>query len=155
MIGMNSVGVIGRYKEAGGNAHKVIIFCASDKEVNTLREHFKERCVYHNGKLTEKKKNDAIEKFQNDDSIKVFIGNIVSAGVGLTLIAGTVVIFNNFSFVPSDNQQCEDRIHRINQTKPCTVYYQSFNGTYFDRMLEINKGKQEVIDKIIISEKEK
>lgn len=135
--------------------HKVIIFCAYDKEVNTLREHFKERCVYHNGKLTEKKKNDAIEKFQNDDSIKVFIGNIVSAGVGLTLIAGTVVIFNNFSFVPSDNQQCEDRIHRINQTKPCTVYYQSFNGTYFDRMLEINKGKQEVIDKIIISEKEK
>lgn len=135
--------------------HKVIIFCAYDKEVNTLREHFKEKCVYHNGKLTEKKKNDAIEKFQNDDSIKVFIGNIVSAGVGLTLIAGTVVIFNNFSFVPSDNQQCEDRIHRINQTKPCTVYYQSFNGTYFDRMLEINKGKQDVIDKIIISEKEK
>jgi SNF2 family DNA or RNA helicase len=65
------------------------------------------------------------------------------------------VVFNNFSFTPSDNLQAEDRIHRIGQTKPCTVYYQSFNGTYFDKMLEIVHDKQEVIDKIIISEKEK
>jgi SWI/SNF-related matrix-associated actin-dependent regulator 1 of chromatin subfamily A len=85
----------------------------------------------------------------------VFIGNIFSAGVGLTLTKGDVVLFNNFSFVPSDNLQCEDRIHRIGQTKPCTVYYQSFNGTYFDKMLEIVHNKEEVINKIIVSENEK
>lgn len=135
--------------------HKVIIFCAYDKEVNTFREYFGDRCVYHNGKLTEKKKNEAVEKFQNDENVKVFIGNIISAGVGLTLIASDLVIFNNFSFVPSDNEQCEDRVHRLNQTKPCTIYYQSFNGTYFDRMLEINNAKKEVINKIIVTEKEK
>lgn len=135
--------------------HKVIIFCAYDKEVNTFREYFGDRCVYHNGKLTEKKKNEAVEKFQNDENVKVFIGNIISAGVGLTLIASDLVIFNNFSFVPSDNEQCEDRVHRLNQTKPCTIYYQSFNGTYFDRMLEINNAKKEVINKIIVTEREK
>lgn len=137
------------------NNHKVIIFCAYDNEINKFKEEFSDCCVYHNGKINEKKKNEAVEKFQNDDKIKVFIGNIFSAGVGLTLIASDVVVFNNFSFTPSDNLQAEDRIHRIGQTKPCTVYYQSFNGTYFDRMLEIVHDKQEVIDKIIISEKEK
>lgn len=137
------------------NNHKVIIFCAYDNEINKFKEEFADCCVYHNGKINEKKKNEAVEKFQNDDKIKVFIGNIFSAGVGLTLIASDVVVFNNFSFTPSDNLQAEDRIHRIGQTKPCTVYYQSFNGTYFDRMLEIVHDKQEVIDKIIISEKEK
>jgi SWI/SNF-related matrix-associated actin-dependent regulator 1 of chromatin subfamily A len=135
--------------------HKVIIFCAYDNEINKFVDEFKDICVFHNGKINEKKKNESVDKFQNDDSIKVFIGNIFSAGVGLTLIQGDVVLFNNFSFVPSDNLQCEDRIHRIGQTKPCTVYYQSFNGTYFDKMLEIVHDKQEVIDKIIISEKEK
>ena len=135
--------------------HKVIIFCAYDNEINKFKEEFKDCCVYHNGKINEKKKSNAVDKFQNDDNVKVFIGNIFSAGVGLTLIAGDVVVFNNFSFVPSDNQQCEDRIHRIGQTKPCTIYYQSFNGTYFDRMLEIVHNKQEVIDKIIVSENEK
>ena len=135
--------------------HKIVIFCAYDNEINKFIEEFGNACVYHNGKLTEKKKNEAVEKFQNDDSVKVFIGNIISAGVGLTLTAGTVAIFNNFSFVPADNLQCEDRIHRINQTKPCTIYYQSFNDTYFDKMLEIVHNKEEVIDKIIITENKK
>lgn len=135
--------------------HKVIIFCAYDNEIDKFKEEFKDCCVYHNGKIREKKKTEAVEKFQNDDNIKVFIGNIFSAGVGLTLISADVVVFNNFSFTPSDNRQSEDRIHRIGQTKPCTIYYQSFNDTYFDRMLEIVHDKQEVIDKIIVSEKEK
>lgn len=135
--------------------HKVIIFCAYDNEINKFTEEFGDMCVYHNGKLSEKKKNEAVERFQNDDSIKVFIGNIISASVGLTLVAGDVVVFNNFSFVPADNLQAEDRIHRLNQTKPCTVYYQSFNDTYFDRMLEIVHDKEEVINKIIVTEKEK
>ena len=135
--------------------HKIVIFCAYDNEINKLKEEFGDLCVYHNGKLTEKKKNEAVVKFQNDDSIKVFIGNIFSAGVGLTLTAGDVVIFNNFSFVPADNLQAEDRIHRINQTKPCTIYYQSFNDTYFDKMLEIVHDKEEVINKIIVNENSK
>ncbi len=135
--------------------HKVIIFCAYDNEINTFRKEFDGICVFHNGKINEKKKNDAVQKFQNDDSIKVFIGNIFSAGVGLTLTAGDVVVFNNFSFVPSDNLQAEDRVHRLNQTKPCTIYYQSFNNTYFDKMLDIVHDKQDIIDKIIVTEKEK
>lgn len=135
--------------------HKVIIFCAYDNEIDKFVEEFGDECVFHNGKKSMKKKNDAVEKFQNDDTVKVFVGNIFSAGVGLSLTAGDVVVFNNFSFVPSDNLQAEDRIHRINQTKPCTIYYQSFNDTYFDKMLDIVHSKEEVIDKIIITEKEK
>ena len=135
--------------------HKIVIFCAYDNEINKLKEEFGDLCVYHNGKLTEKKKNEAVVKFQTNDSVKVFIGNIFSAGVGLSLTEGTVVIFNNFSFVPADNLQAEDRVHRLNQTKPCTIYYQSFNGTYFDKMLEIVHNKEEVINKIIVTENEK
>ena len=135
--------------------HKVIIFCTYDNEIEKFREEFSDCCVFHNGKISEKKKSEAVDRFQNDDGVKVFVGNIFSAGVGLTLTEGSVVVFNCFSFTPSDNLQAEDRIHRIGQTKPCTVYYQSFNGTYFDRMLEIVHDKQEVIDKIVVSEKEK
>lgn len=134
---------------------KVVIFCAFDNEIEKFTNEFGDACVYHNGKLNEKKKNEAVERFQNDDNVKVFIGNIISASVGLTLTAGSVVVFNCFSFVPSDNQQAEDRVHRIGQDKPCTIYYQSFNGTYFDKMLEIVHEKEEVINKIVITEKEK
>ena len=135
--------------------HKVVIFCSFDDELNTIKEHFGKLCVVHNGKLTMKRKNDSVEKFQNDPNIKVFIGNIQSAGVGISLISGTVVIFNSFSFVPGENQQAEDRVHRLNQTKNCTVYYQTFIDTYFTKMLEIVNGKDNVINKIIVSENKK
>ena len=142
-------------KKCVATSRKVVVFCAYDNEISKLLDEFGDMCVYHNGKLNEKKKDVAVEKFQNDENVKVFIGNIVSASVGLTLTAGSVIVFNNFSFVPSDNLQAEDRIYRIGQNKPCTIYYQSFNGTYFDKMLEIVHSKEEVIDKIIITEKEK
>lgn len=135
--------------------HKVIVFCAYDNEINRFREEFGSIAVYHNGKLNEKKKDIAVERFQNDDNIKVFIGNIVSSGVGITLTKASVVIFNSFSFTPSDCKQCEDRVYRIGQNKNCTIYYQSFNGTYFDRMLEIIHNKEYVINKIVLTEKEK
>lgn len=135
--------------------HKVIVFCAYDNEIEKLREAFDGYCVYHNGKISLKKKDDAVERFQNDENIKVFIGNITSSSVGITLTSGDIAVFNNFSFVPADNLQAEDRIHRLNQTRKCTIYYQSFNGTYFDKMLDIIHRKEDVINKIIVKENEK
>ena len=135
--------------------HKVVVFCAYDNEIKKLREAFDGYCVYHNGKISLKKKDEAVDKFQNDDNIKVFIGNITSSSVGITLTASNVAVFNNFSFTDADNSQAEDRIFRIGQTKPCTIYYQSFNGTYFDRMLEIVNRKKEITNKIIVRESEK
>lgn len=135
--------------------HKVIIFCSYDDEVDSLREKFKDICVYHNGKLTNKKKTEAVNEFQTNPNIKVFIGNITSAGVGLTLTAGTVAIFNSFSWVSGDNSQAEDRIHRLNQTKPVTIYYQLFSNTFYEEMFDKVRGKQDIIDNIIVNEKNK
>lgn len=135
--------------------HKVVIFCSFDEELNTIRKHFGNLCVYHNGKLSMKKKNEAVEKFQNDPNIKVFIGNIHSAGVGLTLVSGRVAIFNSFSWVSGDNLQAEDRIHRLNQKNNVTIYYQVYSDTFYKEMFEKVRGKQEIIDNIIVSENEK
>ena len=135
--------------------HKVVIFCAFDEELNTIKEAFKDICVVHNGKMLIKRKNKSVEAFQNDPNIKVFVGNIQSAGVGLTLIASDVAIFNSFSWVSGDNLQAEDRIHRLGQKKNVTVYYQIFSNTFYKEMFDKVRGKQEIIDNIIVSEKNK
>ena len=135
--------------------HKVVIFCSFDEELNTIKEAFKDICVVHNGKMLMKKKNQSVEKFQNNPNIKVFIGNIQSAGVGLTLVASDVAIFNSFSWVSGDCLQAEDRIHRLNQKKDVTIYYQVFLNTFYKEMLDKVRGKQEIIDNIIVSEKNK
>lgn len=135
--------------------HKVVVFCSFDDELYAIQEAFKDVCVIHNGKLSAQKKNNAVNEFQNNPQIKVFIGNIQSAGVGLTLTAGDVAVFNSFSWVSGDNQQAQDRIHRLNQTKDVTIYYQVFQNTFYQEMLKKVNGKQDVIDNIIVSEQEK
>lgn len=135
--------------------HKVVIFCSFDEELNTIKEAFKDICVIHNGKMLTKKKDKSVETFQNDPNVRVFIGNIQSAGVGLTLIASDVAIFNSFSWVSGDCLQAEDRIHRIGQKKNVTIYYQVFSDTFYKEMFDKVRGKQEIIDNIIVSEKNK
>lgn len=134
---------------------KIVIFCSYDIEIERFKEHFGDMAVVHNGKKTIKQKDTAVNEFQNNDNVRVFIGNITSAGVGLTLVKGTALIFNSFSWVSGDNLQSEDRIHRLNQTKDVVIYYQTFADTFFVKMFNEVRGKQEIIDNIIIPEKEK
>lgn len=135
--------------------HKVVIFCSFDEELNTIKDAFGELAVAHNGKMLIKKKEKSVEEFQNNPNVKVFVGNITSAGVGLTLTSSHIVIFNSFSWVSGENAQCEDRVHRLNQKHDVTIYYQVFENTFYKEMLEKVKGKEEIINNIIISEKEK
>lgn len=135
--------------------HKIVIFCSFDEEINRFKEEFGDICVIHNGKITSKKKDKAVESFQNDEKVRIFIGNIVSSSVGLTLTEGTVEIFNSFSWVSGENEQAEGRIHRLTQTKPVTIYYQIYKNTFYEEMFDKVRGKQDVINKIIVSEREK
>lgn len=146
---------IRKVEELVEQGHKVVVFTSFDNELYELQSAFGDSCVIHNGKLSASQKTRAVDEFQNNSSKKVFIGNIFSAGVGLTLVASDTVIFNSITFVPGDMLQAEDRIHRLNQDKDCTVYYQVFKDTYMEHMFDIVHGKSEIIDKLIISEKDK
>jgi SWI/SNF-related matrix-associated actin-dependent regulator 1 of chromatin subfamily A len=88
---------------------KVIVFTSFNDELNMLSEHFGKLAVCHNGSMTTKEKQASVDSFQNNPKVKVFIGNIKSAGVAITLTEATVVVFNSFDWVPGNNEQAEDR----------------------------------------------
>lgn len=129
--------------------NKVIIFTTFNEEQQVLAEHFGKDCVLHNGSMSDKEKQESIDKFQNQKNKKVFIGNIDSAGVGITLTASNTVIFNSFKWVPAENEQAEDRAFRISQQNNVTVYYQLFKNTISEYMWGALKNKKTIINKII------
>ena len=133
--------------------HKVIIFCNFTDELMEIQKHFKDRCVIHYGEMSDKDKQKSIDRFQKNNNAQVFIGNIISAGVGITLTEATHVIFNSFDWVPGNNEQAEDRAYRLGQTNNVTVYYQLFEETISIAMWNTLQRKQAVID-IIMGEKE-
>jgi SNF2 family DNA or RNA helicase len=90
-----------------------------------------------------------VHKFQNDKKIKVFVGNIISAGVGITLTEGEVVIMNSLDWVPKSHSQAEDRAYRIGQNKKVNVYYPIFDKTVEEIIYKSLKSKQKNIDTIM------
>lgn len=134
---------------------KVIIATCYDEELNLLKEYFGDKAVVYNGKMNTKQKDNAQKSFTDDPNIMVFIGNIIAAGVGITLTVSQSIIFNNISFVPSECRQMEDRAYRIGQTKDVDIYYQMFRDTQYEKMWEIVLKKELVINTVIKKENEK
>lgn len=132
--------------------NKAIIFTNYTEELQALVAHFGKRCVFHFGEMNDKDKQKSIDKFQTNDKAEVFIGNIMSAGVGITLTKATYVVFNSFDWVPGNNEQAEDRAYRLGQKNNVTVYYQLFEDTVSVRMWETLHRKKKVID-ILMGEK--
>jgi len=135
--------------------NKIVIACCYDEELYTLRDYFGDSCVVFNGKCSLKQRDKAIDSFKNDDNVKIFLGNITAASVGLTLTCAKSLIFNNMSWVAADNKQMEDRIHRIGQTRDVDIYYQIYKDTQYEHMWDIVLKKQLIIDSVIINEKKK
>lgn len=128
---------------------KVIVFTSFTEELEALSEHFGKLAVKHNGPMTMNAKQKSVDSFQNNPKIKVFIGNIKSAGVGITLTEATVVIFNSFDWVPGSNEQAEDRSFRIGQKNDVNVYYQLFVDTISTRMWNMLNNKKDIINTIM------
>lgn len=128
---------------------KVIIFTSFTEELEILANHFGKLAVIHNGPMSTTQKQKSVDAFQNNSKVKVFIGNIKSAGVAITLTEATVVVFNSFSWTPGDNEQAEDRSFRIGQKNDVNVYYQLFDDTISIRMWNMLNNKKDVISAII------
>ena len=128
---------------------KVIIFTNFNDEQQIISDAFGKECVRHNGSMTNDQKEESVHKFQNDKKIKVFVGNIISAGVGITLTEGEVVIMNSLDWVPKSHSQAEDRAYRIGQNKKVNVYYPIFDKTIEEIIYKSLKSKQKNIDTIM------
>lgn len=124
---------------------KVIIFTNFTDTLQTIYQHFGKQAVYLDGSCSNPMRQHAVDQFQNDDKIKVFVGNLKAAGVGLTLTAGEAVIMNDLSFVPAEHAQAEDRAYRYGQKSNVLVYYPLFENTIEGVIYDILNKKKEII----------
>ena len=114
---------IEKAEEAIELGKKSIIFCNFNDEMDKFIRHFGDKAVCLRGGMTDKQKQLAVDKFQEDEKCMVFIGQIKAAGVGITLNAAEIVIMNSLDWVPGNHEQAEDRAYRIGQNKTVNIYY--------------------------------
>jgi len=124
---------------------KVIIFCNFTDSLNKITEHFGKAAVKLDGSMSKPNRQNSVDQFQDNPKVKVFVGNIKAAGVGITLTAAEAVIMNDLSFLPSDHAQAEDRAYRYGQKNNVLVYYPIFENTIEGVIYDILNNKKQVI----------
>jgi SWI/SNF-related matrix-associated actin-dependent regulator 1 of chromatin subfamily A len=128
---------------------KVIIFTNFTDTLQLIHNHFGKQSVYLDGSCNKVQRQYAVDQFQDNDKIKVFVGNLKAAGVGLTLTAAEVVIMNDLSFVPAEHAQAEDRAYRYGQKNNVLVYYPIFENTIEGAIYDILNKKKKIIGTVM------
>lgn len=128
---------------------KVIVFTNFTSSLEMIHEKYKKNSVILDGRMNKVKRQESVDRFQDEKKIKVFIANIKAGGVGITLTAAEGVIMNDLSFVPADHAQAEDRAYRYGQKNSVLVYYPIFDNTIERIVYNILQRKKSVIDQVM------
>jgi len=138
---------IDNFLESG---RKLVVFVIHHKTSDRLRENYGDKmAVYMDGRTNPRLRAKVVEKFQTDPDIKLFIGSIDVAGMGITLTAAQDAVFLELPWVPGLLSQCEDRIHRIGQKGAVNEYYLLGMETMEKDMWELLNEKTKVLDAVL------
>ncbi|MCM2560507.1 DEAD/DEAH box helicase [Alcaligenes faecalis] len=125
---------------------KIIIFCEYMSTVNAMHDAFMAagiKAVRLVGADSATKRQKAIDMFQDDPEIRVFIGTTMAAGVGITLTAANYVAFASMPWTPALMRQAEDRAYRMGQQRDVMVIVPLIPDTIDEAVWKILEGKRE------------
>ena len=120
---------------------KLVVFATHRATINTLMQEFSKVAVRLDGGMCAEEKQLSIDRFQGDDEIRLFVGNIQAAGVGITLTAASNVFFVEIGWTPAIHEQAEDRTHRISQKNAVNCYYMIAENTIDEKIADMLEAK--------------
>jgi len=130
------------------DSNKLVVFATHKTTVDRLMEEFAGIAVKLDGSTKPTERQSVVERFQSDPVVKLFVGNIRAAGVGITLTAASNVAFLELPWTPGELSQAEDRCHRIGQKDTVNVYYLLATGTIEEMMAALLDSKRKIVDSI-------
>jgi non-specific serine/threonine protein kinase len=133
--------------------HKVLVFSQFVKMLHVIREYLDEQAIeysYLDGST--KDRESAVDNFQNDESIRIFLISLKAGGIGLNLTAADYVIHYDPWWNPAVEMQASDRAHRIGQTKNVFTYKLIAKDSVEEKILSLQHIKRALVEKLITTE---
>jgi SNF2 family DNA or RNA helicase len=90
-----------------------------------------------------------VSRFQSDPEVQVFVGQIATAGLGITLTAASTMVFYSLDYSMSNFEQAKARIHRVGQKANCTYIYLTAKGTVDMKVLKALQGKADLARSLV------
>lgn len=132
------------------NDDKVILFTQYEEIANLYRQAFSAyNPAYIVGKIAVEDRQKEVNRFQNDDTCKIAIGTIGAMGTGLTMTAASYVIFIDKDWAQTNNEQAEDRAHRIGTQNNVTIISMVAKNTVDEHIEKVLKEKAMLFENIV------
>ncbi len=136
---------------------KFIVFAHHQEMMSHIEEFFerkKQNFIKIDGTTLSSKRFTLIDSFQNDPTIKIALLSLTACCTGLTLTAGTAVVFAELYWNPGTMLQAEDRIHRIGQKSNVDIHYLVCKNTIDEFVWPKLLSKLNVLEKLGIGKNE-
>ncbi len=134
--------------ESIDEGHRMLVFSQFTSLLGLLREELEGQDVsfcYLDGSLTPKARQAAVDKFQDDPTIPVFLISLKAGGTGLNLTGADIVVHFDPWWNPAAEAQATDRAHRIGQTKVVTSYKLICAGTVEEKVVTLQDAKRALL----------
>lgn len=135
--------------------HKALIFSQFLGMLALIKERLTVLGVkyeYFDGSTSAIDREIAIQNFQNDDSVRIFLISLKAGGVGLNLTAADYVYIVDPWWNPAVEQQAIDRTHRIGQEKNVFAYRMICKNTIEDKIMLLQERKKNLAKELITDE---
>ena len=106
--------------------YKVVIWTTWIKERALVARALSQKGISHvvyRGGMATKDRREVVRRFQQDDSIKVFLGSVAAGGKAITLSAASRVIYTSNTYSVDTRLQSEKRTHRIGSEIHKRIHY--------------------------------
>lgn len=142
---------INNYLDGGD---KLVVFAHHREIIDLLMDEFPSIAVKLDGRTKAAERQRAVDRFQEDPFIRLFVGNLEAAGVGITLTAAHDTCFVELGWNSAQHDQAEDRVHRIGQeAESVGAYYLVAEDTIEEDIIQVIDHKREVLAAIVDGER--
>lgn len=142
--------VLPQIDEVLEEGHKILVFSQFTSFLAIVRDRLdRGRVVYEYLDGDTRDRSRPVERFQNDPACRLFLISLRAGGLGLNLTAAEYVYLLDPWWNPAVERQAVDRTHRIGQTRPVFAYRVIAQDTVEEKVLELQRTKQDLADAII------
>ena len=138
--------------EHGPHVQKIVIASQFTRTINLFAETMEKKgidTVRITGQVGGDDRAEAVREFQSDDGAKVMLLNTLAGGVALTLDRADDLVILDETFIPDDQEQVEDRIHRVSRNHKVTIHYLRTLGT-IEESIALKTAERDDLQKRII-----
>lgn len=128
------------------DGRKVVCFAHHRDVVDAIHMAFHNISVKLYGGMSDEEKYSAVKSFQEDENVRLFVGSIKAAGVGLTLTSSHHCVFIELDWTPAIVTQAEDRTHRKGQLENVLIQHLVLEGSLDSQVAKKMVAKQKIID---------